>query len=70
LHRLVESAGIQVRQIVGLIVGGLLITAGAGSVDHGVSGIPALHVVLIATAVLSMSFVVAGIVQWHRKVYV
>ena len=64
-----ETAGIRVRQIVALIAGGLLMAVGAGSVDHGVGGIPALHAALVAAAVASISFVVAGVVQWHRKVY-
>jgi hypothetical protein len=74
LHRDVgaQSAEIAVRQIVGLVVGGLMLAAGAYSVTRGVSG-GSLGRVVFAAAMAGIVFgfgvVAAGIAQWHRKVY-
>jgi hypothetical protein len=65
----VEAAQIPVRQIVAFVAGGLMVMAGGYSTARGLTGIASAHVVLLVVMALGAGFVLAGIVQWHRKVY-
>jgi hypothetical protein len=63
------DADIAVRQIVGLIAGGLLMAAGAYSAARGLDGLTAVHLVSICVIAVSVVFIGAGVGLWHRKVY-
>jgi len=69
LHSTVEAAQIPVRQIVAFVAGGLMVMAGGYSIARGLAGIAPVHVVVLVVMALGAGFVVAGVVQWHRKVY-
>ena len=67
-----QTAEIAARQIVGLVLGGLLLAGGAYSVTRGISGPGLGHLVFavaMAVVVVGCGLAAAGIVQWHRKVY-
>ena len=64
-----DAAEIQTRQIVAFLAGGLMMAVGAYSTARGIVGIAPAHVILLGVMAIGAGFVVAGIVQWHRKVY-
>jgi hypothetical protein len=65
----VDAAEIPVRQIVAFVAGGLMEMVGAYSTARGIVGIAPAHALLLVVMAIGAGFVVAGIVQWHRKVY-
>jgi hypothetical protein len=65
----VDAAEIPVRQIVAFVAGGLMVMVGGYSTARGLAGIAPAHLLLSAVMAIGAGFVVAGIVQWHRKVY-
>jgi hypothetical protein len=65
----VDAPEIPLRQIVAFVAGGLMVMAGAYSTGRGLAGIAPAHVVFLAFMAIGAGFFVAGIVQWHRKVY-
>ena len=57
------------RQIVVFLVGGLLIAAGAYSTTRALHGLAPVQVALGFVMAMGVGLVIAGIAQWHRKVY-
>jgi hypothetical protein len=65
----VRAADISVRQIVTFLVGGLMVAAGAYTTARAGAHFAAANVVFLGVIAIGSGFVVAGVVQWHRKVY-